>query len=122
MTVEINATQGFIYTQVTTERARKTGLSDIRPAERSSEESVKGQRSSLAPSANSEPFVGSIRADAVRQLEAAQELEKESLRLRKDDNSDLNFRAKVAVNRFIEVSDHERRQEVSELLGVDLFA
>ncbi len=58
----------------------------------------------------------------VRRAEALQQLERENFRVRRDDDSELNFQARRAVDTFNQINENNNRQDISELLGIDTFA
>lgn len=57
-----------------------------------------------------------------RRAEAVQQLEEQQNRIRRDDDSDLSFQARQALNRFNEVSQQDQNVNASEVLGIDIFA
>lgn len=111
MPVEINAASGFI-------NPNQNSVSNNR-AQLEREQQVRQQPEAAVREAETE---SDREQTETRRAQAVQQLESESTRVRRDDNSDLNFRAQQAVNRFNEVNDQQQRQDVSELLGIDIFA
>ncbi|MEE4245364.1 MAG: hypothetical protein V2I33_08125 [Kangiellaceae bacterium] len=53
---------------------------------------------------------------------AIEQVEQQNLRIRRDDDSELNFQARQAISRFNDVEGQAGRQDASEVLGIDLFA
>jgi hypothetical protein len=115
MSVEINTTSGFIQASQNSVVTRHSPENDRAQAEQRRNARVAVSPTSIQPVDN--PSV-----DPVRRAEAVQQLESNNLRIRRDDNSDLTFRARQAVDRFTEINDQQHRQDVSELLGIDIFA
>lgn len=60
--------------------------------------------------------------DEVRRAETIERITAENSRLRRDDNSDLGFKAQQAVAQFSSVENQNEQEARSYVLGIDTFA
>ncbi|NVJ50795.1 MAG: hypothetical protein HWE13_12610 [Gammaproteobacteria bacterium] len=57
-----------------------------------------------------------------QRAEAIERLEQQNFRVRRDDDSELSFQSRRAVDQFSAIEQQEQQSQQQSLLGIDLFA